>query len=191
MDSSIGLLGLIIIAWLVFEIVLVLNDRRKGTAEIRANRASTTTTMVAMIVGLTGGLNLSAIASLEFPGGRNNALFLVGLGLMIMGFVVRLWAIRTLGASFRTTLQVQEGQQITTQGPYGVIRHPSYAGALLLCCGFGMALQNWLSLACAVGLPLAAYVYRIHVEEKMLVGSLGSDYVEYQKHTKKLVPWVW
>jgi protein-S-isoprenylcysteine O-methyltransferase Ste14 len=191
MEFVASLLSLVIVGWLVFEVVLVLNDRRKATGVTRSSRASTTLTMVAMIVGLTLALNLSNFASLEFPGGRTIALFLIGFGLMISGFATRLWAIRTLGASFRTTLQVHEGQRIVKHGPYRFVRHPSYAGALLLCCGFGIALQNWLSLASAVGLPLVSYVYRINVEERMLVGTLGSEYLEYQKHTKKLVPWVW
>jgi len=52
-------------------------------------------------------------------------------------------------------------------------------------------MQNLLSLLVAVLLPLTALLYRIHVEEKVLVSSLGSEYVEYQKRTKRLIPWVW
>ncbi len=60
-----------------------------------------------------------------------------------------------------------------------------------MCCGYGIAVQNWLSLAFAVVLPLIALLYRIHIEESVLVSSLGSDYEKYQSETKKLVPWLW
>jgi len=40
-------------------------------------------------------------------------------------------------------------------------------------------------------LPLAALLYRIHVEEPVLATTLGPGYVEYQKSTKKLIPWIW
>jgi len=61
----------------------------------------------------------------------------------------------------------------------------------LMCIGDGVALQNWLSLAIAVILPLVALLYRIHIEEQTLVSSIGSDYQKYQSKTKRLIPWVW
>ena len=60
-----------------------------------------------------------------------------------------------------------------------------------MCFGFGIALQNWLSLAFAIMLLLVALLYRIRIEEAVLVSSLGSNYEKYQRETKKLVPWVW
>jgi len=60
-----------------------------------------------------------------------------------------------------------------------------------MCIGYGIALQNWLSLAFALIVPLIALLYRIQVEEAVLVSSLGSDYKKYQSETKKIVPWIW
>ncbi len=60
-----------------------------------------------------------------------------------------------------------------------------------MCCGYGIAYQNWLSLAIAVGLPLIALLYRIHIEEAALVSGIGPEYQEYQQHTKKLIPGIW
>lgn len=60
-----------------------------------------------------------------------------------------------------------------------------------MCCGYGIALMNWLSLVIAVGFPLVALLYRIHVEEAALALSIGSGYKDYQSQTKKLIPWVW
>jgi len=51
--------------------------------------------------------------------------------------------------------------------------------------------QNWLSLLVAVILPLSALGYRMQVEEKALVATLGSEYESYLRNTKKLIPWVW
>jgi len=38
---------------------------------------------------------------------------------------------------------------------------------------------------------IAVYLYRISVEERMLVGVLGDSYVHYQQRTHKLVPFVY
>jgi protein-S-isoprenylcysteine O-methyltransferase Ste14 len=37
----------------------------------------------------------------------------------------------------------------------------------------------------------AIYIYRISVEEGMLVAALGDDYVEYQRRTYRLIPLVY
>ena len=76
-------------------------------------------------------------------------------------------------------------------GPYRFVRHPSYAGLLLVFAGFGVALGDWLSLAACVALPLPALVWRIHVEEAELNRVLGEAYGSYQSHTARLIPGVW
>ena len=96
-----------------------------------------------------------------------------------------------LGTSFRTTVETHKNQKVKTDGPYRLVRHPSYSGLLLLSSGYGIAQANWLSLIVAVALPLAALLYRIRVEEATLANSLGTEYREYQTHTKKLIPWIW
>jgi protein-S-isoprenylcysteine O-methyltransferase Ste14 len=191
LDSQAAFLSLVTLAWLVFEVQLVSRDRRKGVAGTKQSHGESLLLMLAMAAGLGAALNISSLESLSFPGGKTFTVFFSGLGIMLLGFGLRLWAIRTLGKFFRTTLQVDQGQQVVNRGPYRLVRHPSYAGALLICAGLGIALQNWLSLASAVLLPLMVYVYRIGAEEKMLIDALGQEYLRYREHTKKLIPWVW
>jgi protein-S-isoprenylcysteine O-methyltransferase Ste14 len=146
---------------------------------------------IAIAVGLTIAGFLSGKSAFFFPWGRSIAVFWVGFAIMLLSLFLRIWAIATLGSSFRTTVETHQNQKVVRQGPYRVIRHPSYTGLLFTCLGYGIAVQNWLSLIFAVGLPLAALLYRIHIEEAEMVSSLGSDYSEYQKETNKLIPWIW
>ncbi len=76
-------------------------------------------------------------------------------------------------------------------GPYRYVRHPIYAGAMVVMVGVGLALGNWLSLVLCVLLPLAAYVVRIRVEEGALEEALGDSYREYEQGKARLVPWIW
>jgi protein-S-isoprenylcysteine O-methyltransferase Ste14 len=46
-------------------------------------------------------------------------------------------------------------------------------------------------MAVMIGLPTAAVLYRIHVEEKALRGAFGAEYDEYSKTTKRLIPGVY
>ncbi len=101
-----------------------------------------------------------------------------------------LWAILTLGKFFRTKVMIAQDQRVIQAGPYRFIRHPAYAAQLLMFLGFGLALNNWLSVLALVLLPLPAYARRVAVEEEVLTRSLPG-YGEYMRKTKRLLPGIW
>jgi protein-S-isoprenylcysteine O-methyltransferase Ste14 len=115
----------------------------------------------------------------------------VGLALMLAGIVLRGWSFLTLGDYFTFTVQVSDDQKVVTAGPYRLLRHPSYAGILLICIGVGLAGANWVGLAVLAFLPLALLLYRIHIEERALLTTLGERYRDYALGRKRLVPLVW
>jgi protein-S-isoprenylcysteine O-methyltransferase Ste14 len=177
--------------WLGYEIWLVIRDAARGKGKTVSDKGTRYFNFIAIWAGITAAAILSGFSKFFFPGGRTSAGFFFGIAIMLIGMALRFWSVFTLGASFRTTVETHGDQKIVRAGPYRLLRHPSYSGLILICCGYGLALQNWLSLLIVVMLPLLALLYRIHVEEAALVSSFGSDYIEYQGHTKKLVPWVW
>ena len=191
MTPYIILLILIPTIWIAFEVGLVIRDNARGKGKTTSDKGTRYFNFIAITVGITAAAILNGVAKFYFPGGRTTAGFFFGMTIMLIGMALRYWAVATLGASFRTTIETDKDQKVVSAGPYKYIRHPSYCGWLLICFGYGVAVQNWLSLLVAVLLPLAALLYRIHVEETALVFSLGSEYVEYQKRTKRLIPWIW
>jgi protein-S-isoprenylcysteine O-methyltransferase Ste14 len=177
--------------WIAFEIWLVVRDRIHGKGKTGIDQGTRYYNFIAIAVGITGAAVLNGNSKFFFPGGRSDTVFWIGLCIMLLGLGLRIWAVVTLGASFRTTVETHTYQHVVKSGPYRLVRHPSYSGLIMMCCGYGIAVQNWLSLAFAVVLPLVVLLYRIRIEEAALISSMGSDYEEYQSKTKKLVPWVW
>lgn len=114
-----------------------------------------------------------------------------GLALAWAGAVIRYRAIAELGDSYRTTVDVEDGQTVIDSGPYRTVRHPSYAGLLLIAAGFGLASHTWPGLVICVALPLSAMLQRIHVEEAELVKVIGDPYRAYRRRTKRLIPGLW
>jgi protein-S-isoprenylcysteine O-methyltransferase Ste14 len=113
---------------------------------------------------------------------------LVALVVMLSGLGLRVWAAVTLGGYYTRTLMTTEGHKVITTGPYAWVRHPAYLGVILLWSGFGV-LSSSLPLALLFPVVfVAVYLYRISVEERMLVSELGDDYVQYQRRTHKLIP---
>lgn len=114
----------------------------------------------------------------------------LGILLALLGLSLRLWANQVLGAFYTRTLKVMENQIIVREGPYRLIRHPGYLGMLLVWGGIATATTNWIVLLIVLVVTIAAYVYRIENEEKMLL-SMQPDYSEYRSHTWKLLPLIY
>jgi protein-S-isoprenylcysteine O-methyltransferase Ste14 len=86
---------------------------------------------------------------------------------------------------------IRDNHQIKKDGLYKVIRHPAYSGSILSFIGFGISLNNWISLIIITILIVSAMLYRISIEEKLLIEHFGPDYLEYTKKTYRLVPWIY
>lgn len=109
---------------------------------------------------------------------------LVFLGYLLVFLVLRenRYASRTIG--------VEEGQKVVAAGPYSVVRHPMYAGTLLMFLLTPVALGSYVALLpFLLFLPLLAL--RILNEEEVLLRELPG-YKEYCAKTRyRLIPFVW
>ena len=152
-------------------------QRRKG------NAVSNVMVYVAWMVVLTA----SAILGKDDIAFLPDWVYLIGIALMFGGIVFRQWAIAVLGRYFSGMIGVQKEQKVVDTGPYHLIRHPSYTGALIFYVGMGLAVQSWAAVLVAVIVFGAVYGYRIFVEEKVLINELGNNYVDYKKRTKRII----
>jgi protein-S-isoprenylcysteine O-methyltransferase len=106
------------------------------------------------------------------------------------GLGLRLWAIRTLGRWFTANVAVVEEQPVVRSGPYAVLRHPSYTGAIICAVGIMCSLGSVCGLLALVALVVPAYLWRIKVEEKALTRKLGKSYEDYKRTTNALIPFI-
>jgi protein-S-isoprenylcysteine O-methyltransferase Ste14 len=113
---------------------------------------------------------------------------LLGLAMMIAGIVLREWSIAVLGAAFSTRVVVKDRQRLITRGPYHWIRHPAYGGSLLTIVGVPLALGTWAGALVIAAIGLAAYSYRVRVEEQALLAAFGDEYREYHRRTWRFLP---
>ena len=182
------LADLTLAGWALLELSVRIREGVQGKASRTRDRG--TRVLIAITLGATIGLAAAAASlapSLQMPA----ALRAFGVIVMWLGLATRVWAIAALGGAFRTTVEVDPGQAVVSTGPYRRIRHPAYAGLLLVVAGFGLAIGNWLSLAVCLLLPLPSLVRRISVEEAELQRVLGDAYRTYQAKTARLIPWLW
>jgi protein-S-isoprenylcysteine O-methyltransferase Ste14 len=110
--------------------------------------------------------------------------------ILAYGFVS--WAVfinRFFSSAVR--LQADRGQVVVDSGPYRLVRHPGYAGAIPLLAFGGLALGSWLSTAVSGGPMLAILLRRTIIEDAMLRKEL-SGYEAYAARVKyRLLPGIW
>ena len=115
----------------------------------------------------------------------------LGLIIMMGGIIFRFYSIHILGRFFTPVVTFQPEQTLVQNGPYRYIRHPSYTGVWLAFVGLGLSLSGWIQFAIFAILPLLGLLYRIHVEEQMLLQVFGPLYRQYAAHTRKLIPYLY
>ena len=179
------LLQVTLIAWAGIEVVLRLRNI--------GGRSTFDWTLGLVIAAVAAGTNLgfraAHVQSTILGGGW--APVVIGVVVLAAGVALRTWAILTLGRLFKFVVVIQDGHQVVASGPYRLLRHPSYTGALVAFLGAGIALDSWLSVLALVFFPLLAILVRIRVEEAELATALGPEYTLYASRTRRLVPGLW
>lgn len=144
---------------------------------------------VVLFVGIAAAFALAygcPAAAIPAPRGA----FWAGVAAVVAASLLRRHCFRMLGESFTGAVVVTPRQAIVERGAYRWVRHPSYTAAALMITGLGLALGNWASFFTLVVAVSIAYGYRVNVEERALLATLGDNYREYMRRTKKFVPFV-
>jgi protein-S-isoprenylcysteine O-methyltransferase Ste14 len=119
------------------------------------------------------------------------AIVILGYVLLGAGFAVTTWA-QAVNRFFEPGVRIQRerGQHVIKSGPYAIVRHPGYFGALLIFAGLALALASWWALIPAAWTS-AILVPRTSREDTLLRAEL-EGYADYARQTRfRLVPGLW
>lgn len=178
----------VVTVWLWFSDKALLERRVKAGPGREADPAQN------LVQALAGLLFLAtfAVPGLDARFGWSRlplALSLAGDGMIALGFLIVFLTFRE--NSFTAgTIEVAEGQQVIDSGPYAVVRHPMYAGALVMVAGIPLALGSWWGLVPAA-LLVPVIVWRLIREETFLEANLAG-YGAYRGQVRhRLAPMIW
>ncbi len=146
-------------------------------------------------VAIWGPLLTLVVAGLDrrfdLSPGMSSELQIAALILVILGGLLGTWSMAS-NKFFSATVRIQSDRnhQVITRGPYRLIRHPGYAGAITSMIMTPIALGSWFGLIPGI-LISCGYVLRTLLEDKVLQEELDG-YRDYTRKVRyRLVPWIW
>ena len=100
--------------------------------------------------------------------------------LLVAGFWV-------LASAWPVLLRAQKAHQLATQGVYARLRHPQYAGFILIMLGF---LFQWPTVLTLLMFPVLVFMYvRLAIsEERQAEKEFGQAWRDYAAHTPRFLP---
>lgn len=119
---------------------------------------------------------------------RGLTIQLIGLFIIVIAVFLHLWTRVTLKRMYSGSVQVQPGHTLVREGPYRFVRHPGYAGFILMALGLCIGYSSLIGLIAILILMLPGLAYRMQVEEKYLIEAFGDAYRDYTLTTKRILP---
>jgi len=169
----------------ISEMLLLISKRSKNkTLKTGNDKLSLLFIWVSITLSMTFGFFM---ANYQLWDSSNKAIAYIGLILFCFGIIIRWVSILQLKKEFTVDVAIHKDHQLKIDGLYKYTRHPSYSGLLLICFGLSMGMNSLFS---AFGiLPVViAVLYRIKVEEAILIQEFGEVYKDYMENTGKLIP---
>jgi protein-S-isoprenylcysteine O-methyltransferase Ste14 len=173
--------------WFASEIVIGIATRTKHSTGKVHDRGSLLILWIVIATSITACNWIGEVGPKNMVGGAH-WLKVAAVIVILVGLAIRWTAIVTLGKSFSSNVAIQDSQKVMKTGIFGVVRHPSYLGLLLVFLAVGVHSRNWIAFVLAVVPPTAALLYRISVEETALRAAFGEEYLAYSRDTRRLIP---
>jgi protein-S-isoprenylcysteine O-methyltransferase Ste14 len=186
MNAKIIVIVSLVYLYAIFEYLINLRQKHKIKIVSKGDKGSLRILLICISIGY---LLSFAVAATKF--GRIyywNYLFVIGLIISAMGLAIRIISIKTLNKYFTYSVTEVANHEIVENGIYKFIRHPAYLGQILIFTGISISLSNWISIILMLISVMIGYINRIHIEEKFMLEQFGSNYLSYQKRTKRLLP---
>ncbi len=113
-----------------------------------------------------------------------------GLALTLAGLIITVWARFFLGKNWSATPTIKQDHELIRSGPYAFVRHPIYSGLLLAILGTAIYVGELRGLLAFV-LAVIGFKWKTLTEESFMREQFGTQYDDYKRQVKGLVPFIW
>jgi protein-S-isoprenylcysteine O-methyltransferase Ste14 len=151
-----------------------------------------TTQKIVMSIVSVGFIGLLVVPALDHRFGWSHMpplAALAGEALMLLGWFAIFFVFKE-NTFTSATIELAPEQKVISTGPYALVRHPMYAGGMVLLLGMPIALGSWWGLIVFAAM-IPALIWRLMDEEEFLARNLPG-YVEYRNKVRyRLAPRIW
>jgi protein-S-isoprenylcysteine O-methyltransferase Ste14 len=105
------------------------------------------------------------------------------------GALLLLWRSHVdLGRNWSPKMQIREEHTLVTGGVYKYMRHPMYSAHFLWAIAQLLLLHNWIAGPAFLVTSVPLYLFRVPVEERMMLDRFGEEYRMYINRTGRMFP---
>jgi protein-S-isoprenylcysteine O-methyltransferase Ste14 len=182
----------VVLGWLAFGLVLVVNKKAPAGRERKRDHASIAGLVLQMAsyaaVWIDHRRFFSPLMTISESLWFGLAVATIVLAITSVWFV---WtAIKTLGKQWSIGARVVEEHQLITSGPYGIVRNPIYTGMLGMLLATGFAVSRGRGLLIAIPIFAIGTWIRVRSEEKLLRETFGAQFDDYALRVPAVLPFV-
>ncbi|MGZ3879927.1 MAG: methyltransferase family protein [Flavisolibacter sp.] len=178
---------------IVISIYIFINDKRLLQSRLKAGAAAEKRLFQQWVQGLAsvGFLGMYLLAGFDhrFQWSHVPPWLIFIADVMLVIAMLLFFIVFRKNSYLSAVVEVQKGQRVINDGPYGVVRHPMYSAALLLFAFSPLGLASFWALV-TLPLMILVLVLRSLDEEKALKSELPG-YSEYCRKVRyRLIPWI-
>jgi protein-S-isoprenylcysteine O-methyltransferase Ste14 len=108
------------------------------------------------------------------------------------GALLLLWRSHVdLGRNWSPIMVIREEHTLVTRGVYKYMRHPMYSAHFLWAIAQVLLLQNWIAGPAFLVISVPLYIFRMPIEERMMLDRFGEEYKLYMSRTGRMFPRLW
>jgi protein-S-isoprenylcysteine O-methyltransferase Ste14 len=171
----------LIACWFAFASIFLLRKTQPPVTEVRRDRrAFLSIALQGMSFAIVWGVRRHHGTPL-FTAALAPYLDALACALAVGSVSFVLISVRALGKQWTVAARLVEGHNLVSQGPYQVVRNPIYSGMFGMLVATGIVLARWPAILIAIAIFLAATMWRIRVEERLLRSQFGAEFDKYCK----------
>jgi protein-S-isoprenylcysteine O-methyltransferase Ste14 len=111
-----------------------------------------------------------------------------GIALLAIGVLLIDWGYRSLGTNYRGGIGLYDQHELVTDGAYRWLRHPIYAGFMVIMCAVTLVSSDWLLGLSGLLLVMSIPAGRLRQEESQLRDRFTGRWDAYRDRTGAFVP---
>ena len=143
--------------------------------------------IAALVMLVSAALMLTGILTAEPPAGFQ---VIAGFLLLVGGITAMFYCRSFLGQYWTAENRIQENHHIVEEGPYGKVRHPIYAFAILMYIGLALVFPVWWNVIALIVIA-ADYFVKAWLEDRYLLANLPGYDAYCRRVRYRMLPGIW